>query len=292
MPVAQLNGTEIFYQRHGHGLPCLVMHGGLGCDHSYMHPWMDALGDTLELIYYDHRGNGRSGRPDLETLNFEQFAADADALREYLGFETIAVLGSSYGGFIAQEYAIRYPNRVSHAIFMDTAPAFDYAEEVKFHATRKGATPEMLKVLDALEPETDEDFAKMMDLLGPLYYFNFDPDLAARAMGNTVYCGSAARRGMKLLEGWDTRPRLHQVRAPTLVLVGRDDYITPPNKSEDIQRHIPGAKLVIFEQSGHMPHLEEPEAFFTTIRDFVRQSNSQHSHQQPKLEEVKLEGTI
>ena len=210
-------------------------------------------------------------------------------MREYLGFETIAVLGSSYGGFIAQEYAIRYPDRVSHAIFMDTAPAFDYAEEVKFHAIRKGATPEMLEVLDSLEPETDEDFAKMMDLIGPLYYFNFDPDLAARAMGNTVYSASAARRGMKLLEGWDTRPRLHQVRAPTLVVVGRDDYITPPNKSEDIQRHIASAKLAIFEQSGHMPHLEEPEAFFTTIRDFVRQSNN---NQQPKLEEVKLEGTI
>ncbi len=56
MPVAQLNGTAIFYLRHGHGLPCLVMHGGLGCDHTYMHPWMDALGDTFELIYYDHRG--------------------------------------------------------------------------------------------------------------------------------------------------------------------------------------------------------------------------------------------
>lgn len=274
MPNVTLNGTEIFYVRHGQGIPCLVMHGGLGCDHTYMHPWMDALGDTFELVYFDHRGNGRSGRPDLETLNFEQFAADVDALREHLGFEKVAVLGSSYGGFIAQEYAIRYPDRVSHAFFMDTAAVFDYADEVKMHATRKGATPEMLEVLDSLSPESDEDFASMMDLIGPLYYFNFDPDLAARAMGETIYCASAAKRGFEILKGWDTRPRLAQVTAPTLVLVGRDDYITPPNKSQDIQHHIPGAELKIFERSGHMPHLEEPEAFFATIRDFVSRTRA------------------
>ena len=274
MPNVTLNETEIFYVRHGQGIPCLVMHGGLGCDHSYMHPWMDALGDTFELVYFDHRGNGRSGRPDLETLNFEQFAADVDALREHLGFEKVAVLGSSYGGFIAQEYAIRYPNRVSHAFFMDTAAVFDYADEVKMHATRKGATPEMLEVLDSLSPESDEEFASMMDLIGPLYYFNFDPDLAARAMGETIYCASAAKRGFEILKGWDTRPRLAQVTAPTLVLVGRDDYITPPNKSQDIQGHIPGAELKIFERSGHMPHLEEPEAFFATIRDFVSRTRA------------------
>jgi proline iminopeptidase len=239
-----------------------------------MHPWMDALGDTFELVYFDHRGNGRSGRPELETLHFEQFAADADALRAHLGFEQVAVLGSSYGGFIAQEYAIRYPGRVSHAFLMDTAAVFDYADEVKMHATRKGATPEMLEVLDSLEPKSDEDFARMMDLLGPLYYFNFDPDLAARAMGETVYCASAAKRGFEILKGWDTRPRLAQICAPTLVLVGRDDYITPPNKSEDIQRHVPGAELKIFERSGHMPHLEEPEAFFATIRDFVSRTRA------------------
>jgi proline iminopeptidase len=269
MPVAQLNGTEIYYVRHGRGMPCLVMHGGLGCDHTYMHPWMDALGDTFEMVYYDHRGNGRSGRPPLETLNFEQFAADADALRAYLGFERVAVIGSSYGGFIAQEYAIRYPDYVLALFPMDTAPVFDYAEEVKMHALRKGATPQMIEVLDSLEPETDEDFAGMMDLIGPLYYYDYDPDLAAQNMGQTIYCASAARRGFEILKGWDTRNRLRGVRAPTLVLCGRDDYITPPNKSEDIQRHIPDAELKIFEYSGHMPFLEEPEAFFGAIREFI-----------------------
>jgi pimeloyl-ACP methyl ester carboxylesterase len=63
MPVAYLNGTELFYVEVGEGTPCLVMHGGLGFDHTWLHPWLDPLGDVMHLVYYDHRGNGRSGRP-------------------------------------------------------------------------------------------------------------------------------------------------------------------------------------------------------------------------------------
>ncbi|MGH2583548.1 MAG: alpha/beta fold hydrolase [Dehalococcoidia bacterium] len=73
-----------------------------------MHPSLDPLDDTFRLVYYDHRGNGRSGRPPIHTLFFEQFADDADALRAHLGLGRIAVLGHSYGSFIALEYALRW----------------------------------------------------------------------------------------------------------------------------------------------------------------------------------------
>lgn len=277
MAMANLNGTEIFYTRIGKGIPCLVMHGGLGCDHTYMHPWLDALGDTFDLVYYDHRGNGRSGRPPIETLTFEQFAADADALRAHFGFEQVAVMGSSYGGFIAQEYAIRYPHRVSHLLLLDTAPVFDYKEEVMANARRKNATPEMLTALDSLEVNTDQEMEDMMNLIGPLYYYRYDEDLAERAMGNTIYCGSAAKRGFELMAEFNTVPRLGSIRAPTLILVGRDDYITPPSQSELMQRHIPGSELVIFEQSGHMPHIEEPQAFFAAVRNWIGRKQEVHA---------------
>ena len=94
-------------------------------------------------------------------------------------------------------------------------------------------------------------------------------------MGQTIYSGSAAKRGFELLEGWTTLPRLKSIQAPTLVLVGRDDYITPPSQSERIQAHISDAELVVFEQSGHMPHLEEPEAFFAAIRGWVGRKSGQ-----------------
>ncbi len=110
MATASINGTELYYTTVGEGLPCLVMHGGLGFDHTVLHPWLDPLGDTLHLIYYDHRGNGRSGRPSRETHTHAQFAADAEALAAYLGFERVAVIGHSYGGFIALESRCGIPN--------------------------------------------------------------------------------------------------------------------------------------------------------------------------------------
>ena len=82
MPVARLNATEVFYSEVGEGIPCLVMHGGLGFDHTYMHPWLDPLGDVMHLVYYDHRCNGRSGRPSLETLTFE-FSAPMESSVSY-----------------------------------------------------------------------------------------------------------------------------------------------------------------------------------------------------------------
>src|ERR671927_1770888 len=150
MAVAHLNGTKLFYAEVGQGrVPCLVMHGGLGFDHTCLHPWLDPLGDVMHLVYYDHRANGRSGRPPLETITFEQLCSDADALREHLGFEEVAVLGYSFGGCIALEYALRYPERISHLILLDTAPTLDYGEEIEANARRKGATQEQLEAFDA-----------------------------------------------------------------------------------------------------------------------------------------------
>jgi proline iminopeptidase len=91
MAFARVNGTSLFYTTVGRGLPCLVMHGGLGLDLTCLCPHLDPLGDILQLVYYDHRGNGRSGRPPRETMTHAQFAADADALAQHLGYNRVAV---------------------------------------------------------------------------------------------------------------------------------------------------------------------------------------------------------
>jgi len=194
MPLAHINGTELFYVEVGEGAPCLMMHGGLGFDHTSLHPWFDPLSDVMRLLYYDHRVNGRSGRPPLETLTFEHLCADADALREHLGFEEIAVLGFSYGGFVALEYALRYPQRLKRLILVDTAATFDYAEEIEANARGKGATQEQL---DALEAEvTDEaTFRQQIETLLPLYWRRFDVDLGERILSSTVLSAEAAEAG-------------------------------------------------------------------------------------------------
>jgi len=269
MPVAHLNDTELFYVEVGEGLPCLVMHGGLGGDHSALHPWLDPLGDVMRLVYYDHRGNGRSGRPPSETITFEQLCADADALREHLGFEEVAVLGYSFGGFVALEYGLRFPERISHLILLDTAPTLGYAEEIEANARRKGATQEQLEALDA-SPEAESESWRLWKLIEPLYFHTFDADLAERVMGKTVISVGAADAGDAIIEDWDLTPRLGEISAPTLILVGRDDFICPPSQAKIMHEGIPNSELVVFENSGHFTHVEEPEAFFDAVLGWLR----------------------
>ncbi len=268
MPVAHLNDTELFYVEAGEGLPCLVMHGGLGGDHSALHPWLDPLSDVLRLVHYDHRGNGRSGRPPSETITFEQLCADADALREQLGFEMVACLGHSFGGFVALEYALRYPERISRLILLDTAPTLDYGEEIEANAKRKGATQEQLEALEASAEDEAESW-RLWKLIEPLYFHTFDADLAERVMGKTVISVEAEAAGDAIVEEWDLTRRLGEISAPTLILVGRDDFICPPSQAQIMHERIPNSELVIFENSGHFTHVEEPEAFFEAVRGWL-----------------------
>ena len=271
MPSAPINGTELFYQPVGEGLPCLVMHGGLGFDHTYLHPGLDPLGDTLQLIYYDHRGNGRSGRPPRETMTHAQMAADAEALAAHLGFDQVAVLGHSYGGFIAQEFALRYPERLSHLILADTAPVFDYIPEVLANAERKGATDEMFAALNAQET-SDAELIANFKTIAPLYFKHFDPEIARSLYENGIITLDGMARAGEL-EAYNVVPSLGQIRTPTLILVGEDDFICPPSQARVIQAGIPNSELVVFEDSGHLPFIEEPAAFFKTVRDWIRRTS-------------------
>jgi proline iminopeptidase len=271
MPVARLNDTELFYVEVGEGLPCLVMHGGLGGDHTSLHPWLDPLGDVMRLIYYDHRGNGRSGRPPTETITFEQLCADTDALRKHLGFEEVAVLGYSFGGFVALEYALRYPAHLSHLILLDTAPTLDYTEEIEANARSKGATQEQIEALDA-SAEDEVESRRLWKLIEPLYFHSYDADLAERVMGKTLISVEAGDAGDAIVEGWDLTPRLGEISAPTLILVGKDDFVCPPSQAKIMHQAIPNSELTIFENSGHFTHVEEPEAFFDTVRAWLGRS--------------------
>src|SRR5215211_8942345 len=98
MPVAHRNAAELFYVEVGEGVPCLIMHGGLGFDHTCLHPWLDPLGDVLHLVYYDHRGHGRSGRPPSETITFEQLCDDAGPCASIWASRRVPFLGSSLEG--------------------------------------------------------------------------------------------------------------------------------------------------------------------------------------------------
>src|SRR5512143_784807 len=115
----QIRDVSLFVKVVGQGYPLVLMHGGPGLDHTSLLP-LQPLADQFTLIFYDHRCNGRSEGAELSSMTFENLTADADALRQELGYDQWAVLGHSFGGNVALEYALRYPQNVSHLILMDT----------------------------------------------------------------------------------------------------------------------------------------------------------------------------
>ena len=128
-----LDDVELFYRIEGSGDPALVMHGGLGADHTcFVNTGFNKLSDNLELTYYDHRCNGRSSCPGIETLTHENLAGDAEKLRAALGYENITVIGHSYGGFTGLEYALRFPSNLRRLILITTAPSGETLKAVSY----------------------------------------------------------------------------------------------------------------------------------------------------------------
>jgi proline iminopeptidase len=183
----------------------------------------------------------------------------------------VAVLGHSYGGFVALEYALRYPERLGRLILLGTSPAFDHGEEVQANARRRGATQEQLEAL-AVSPEDDAEAWRQWKTIEPLYFHAYDAELAERVMGRTIVSNYAGEASDAILEGWDATPRLGEIAAPTLIIVGRDDFVCPPSRAEIMHERMPDSELVVLENSGHFAHAEEAEAFFEVVRGWLRRT--------------------
>lgn len=268
MPEATINGTTIYYEESGSGTPCLVMHGGLGMDHGYLRRSFGPIEAWLRLVYYDHRWNGRSGRPPIETLTIEQLADDAAGLLDHLGLEHSIVLGHSYGGFVAQELALRHPTRVRAVILVDTTPGQLGQREDPADEQGEPPSPEMQAAMSAL-PVDDEEYAAMMQRILPFYLHRLKPEDIAPYMDGTILTAPAMMRSMEVLQWWSSVDRLASIAAPSLILAGEHDLVTSPPQSRRIAKRIPDSEVHVFSESGHFPWFEEPDAFFATVRDWL-----------------------
>ena len=262
--------TELFVTGTGSGTPVLLMHGGLGADHTYFRPWLDALGDVAELTFYDHRGNGRSARPPLDDVDHATWVADADSLREWLGHEQVVLLGHSYGGFLALRYALAHPDRVKALVLVSTAATMQHWERVHENLDRLQATPAQRRAFEDRPFADDTDMLETLQALLPLYFHDPEPALMA-AFGASMVVGSeACAAGGRCLADYDVRGDLGRIQVPTLVLAGRHDFILPPDvTAEPLAAGIRDAELVVFEDSGHLPFIEENDAFLRIVRRFL-----------------------
>jgi proline iminopeptidase len=252
--------------------PCFVLHGGPGMDHSYFKPWLSPLAETMQLIYVDHRGTGRSERAPLETCTIEQMADDLEALRELLGLGKVVVLGNSFGGFWALTYALRYPDSVSRLILVTTSPSYAFWEAAQAEADRK-ATPQQKAVMpDVFEGriESEDEFRRWWEIMMPLYFYKWDDrvggEMIERGVDNPHVASYMFR---EIIPHYDVRPRLGEISVPTLIASGRHDWVTPVGESEAMARGIPNSDYVVFEESGHMPFIEEQARFVDVVKRFV-----------------------
>ncbi len=280
---AHVNGVDLFFDVEGSSLmpegptmieqqPCFILHGGPGMDHSYFRPWLSPLTDKLQLIYVDHRGNGRSQRLPNEQYTIEHMADDLEQLRLYLGLEQPIVLGNSFGGMLAQVYATRYPESYSRLVLVSTTPSYDFFAEATAIAEER-ATDEQKRVMPSLfegNVRTEAEYHQWWEVMLPLYFYRYDSVVGAAMLGRTVGNPEVARYMFdQVIPHYDVRPQLGAITAPTLVISGRHDWITPPTQGEEIHRLIPHSENVVFEKSGHMPFIEEQDDFLAVVRRFL-----------------------
>ncbi len=255
--------SEVF----GSGPACLIAHGGPGLHHG-VYRTLDPLGDGRRLVFWDHRGHGRSGRLPDGPVSMELFADDAIALADRLGLETFAVFGHSFGGWVALELAIRHPNRVTALIVAATTPGQLGSTESPDDDQGPPPPAEVVELLSTL-PSTDEGLIDTYTRLAPYFLRGADTrDFVAELAPDLVNADSMLRV-FDALARWSAVDRLADISCPTLTLAGRHDVFCSPQQLMRIATRIPDADLVVFEQSGHFMWREEPDRFFPLVSDWL-----------------------
>jgi pimeloyl-ACP methyl ester carboxylesterase len=245
-------------------LPLLVLHGGPGSAHDAL----EGLGALAEqgrrVVFYDQLGSGESDRPDDPSLwTVETFLDQLRSVREGLALERVNLFGSSWGGMLALEYALTRPDGLASLVLNSTpTSAPRWAEET----TRLYAA--LPAGLDAKQAETAFR-RRHICTLDP------EPDVLARTgakFGQQVYetmWGPSEHTVTGTLKDWDVIDRLGEIRVPTLITSGRHDECTPA-LVEPLHERISGSEWVMFEDSAHMPYLEEPARYLQVVGDFLK----------------------
>lgn len=278
-----LNGHDTYYDVAGSGTPVLVMHGG-GLDSESLRPWLEPLTSQVQLIYYDQHGLGRSERPDdYSAVSNDAWADQAEALRAFLGHEKIVVFGHSYGGYIALEYALKYPDRVSGIVLLSTAAVLDYAAQVWAEASAR-SDGEQIKAVMALfhhpdavaaagaveAPVTDDDLARLWQAVLPVYTSSLTAGDAGRLLEPIVFSAKGHNHQVDvLLPAYDVSARLAEITVPALVMTGAKDFITTPAAARRIKDGLKDCELFIFGRSGHFPYVEERDLFLQVLRNWL-----------------------
>jgi len=274
-----INGTQLYCQSIGTGVPLVIIHGGPGLDHSYLLPQMEQLADSYELIFFDQRGCGKSTiRLDSTDMTLDALVEDIDRVRDAYNLNTMNLMGHSWGGLLAMFYAAKHGDRLNSLILVNSSPPTSALRDSSFKSMAQRMSTEDSLAQAAImqtaefrqrEPQTMEKFFRLL-FKGSFYNpiraneltLSFGPDYAARSK----LVGYLAKDPQ--LRTYDLTGTLETITCPVLI-IGSDDDPVPPASNELIHSHIKDSKYVVMKNCGHFPFIEAPGQFFPAVRTFL-----------------------
>lgn len=286
------NGVMIYYVTLGRGKPLVIVHGGPGASHDYFLPYLLPLARHNRLIFIDERGSGRSQKlDDPSGYTVENMVEDVEAVRVGLGLGKISLLGHSYGGALAEAYALKYQKNLSHLILASTWSSTKVLNELFVEMKAKMA-PELRERIDKME--ADGLFGHGLDYQKNRYtndymvaawgegYFPYvyqnrpDPNYDPVASGNVswdLYREMWGSHGEFVVDGnlksVEYTDRLASIQVPTLILVGDHDECDP-SLSQAMHAKIAGSKMVVLPKAGHMTFVDDTGMFVAAVDGFVK----------------------
>lgn len=278
-------GCGLYVEEEGAGVPLVLINGGPGGTHHYFHPWFSRAREYARVIYYDQRGCGLSDyKPGTSGYSVEQAVDDLEAIRRELGLGRWVVLGYSYGGFLAQYYALRYPENLAGLILLGASPGMRTPEDssqVDFISDAENSRMKEIRgEITALSKQNDWSREKTFSLL--IYNLNLNGDWKRQHF----YKPSKERTAQMSLYEWvhdsgfnstlnssagkvDLEGAFQGCPIPTLILEGKWDLTWGANKREVLHANHPGSKLVVFSDAAHGIYDEETDRFFSVLKEFL-----------------------
>jgi proline-specific peptidase len=276
-------GGRVWYERLGRGsqTPVLTLHGGPGAAHYYIRPFAEALSETRPVIMYDQLGCGLSEKPDDPSLwTFDRFILELNDVRDALGLERCHLFGQSWGGWLAIEYLCGGTEGIEKVILASTSASIKQftGEARKLIEQLPEPARTTLIELGAKREYDHPDYQAAVQVFYARHLCRLDPwpeamtKTAEELDGNQVYLTMNGPTEFDVigaaLRNWDRTSELGRITQPTLVTCGRYDEITPAC-SETLVAGIPDARMVVFEQSAHVAHLEETPAYTAEVVAFL-----------------------
>lgn len=284
-----VDGYRVWYRNVGGGAeheraPLMILHGGPGASHDYLENLQALASETRRVFFYDQLGSGRSDHPDDRALcTVARFADELDTVRRELGLTRVHILGQSWGGMLAQEYALRQPQGLLSLILANTTSSIPmWVAEA--NRLRDLLPPEVNATLLAHERAGTTNSKEYMDAMQVFYDRHVCrvrpyPDYVQRGFDQLGFVynymnGPSEFHVVGTIKDWDCTDRLNEIHVPTLILSGRYDESTPV-QNEILHRGIAGSEWVLLEHSSHLAHVEEPELYMQTVQAFLRRVEAQ-----------------